>query len=189
MNNKELIKNIFNKKTQDFTVAIIFLLVFSFFIFFIIKPSLSIAFSLKKEAADLKKINDLYDKKIIQVSNIQDAYINYRDTLPLLNKAISVNPEVNKIIDDIKKAADNNNFFINKANISNVDLKQSKKDIDKVVLNIEGKTDFVNLLNFTKEIFNQRRLKTIDKIIINQDKESTEAGRLQVNLLISGYYL
>ncbi|MCS6956494.1 MAG: type 4a pilus biogenesis protein PilO [Patescibacteria group bacterium] len=186
---KKDIKNIFNKKYQDYTYAVLFFMVFSIFIFFAISPSLKTAFSLKKEREDLEKIDKLYESKIVNISEMQNKLEENRDKLNLIDKAVSQYPQVNKMVDDVKKTADKNNFFIQKANIADINLFQSKKELGRISLIIEGKTDYENLMNFIREIFDQKRLKTIENLTINQDKESTNSGRLQISLIINGYYL
>lgn len=183
------LKSIFNQKTQDYTFVILFFLIFSIFIFFAINPSLKTAFSLKKEEADLTKVDTLYEQKIMNITDIQNQIEENRDNLPLLNQAVSQYPEVNKMFDDVKTIADKNSFTITKANISEVNLKQTTKKIEKLTLNIEGKTGFDNLLGFMNDLFAQRRLKMIDDLTINKDKDSTNSGQLNVVLTIDGYYL
>lgn len=168
---------------------VLFFLIFSIFIVFAINPSLKTAFSLKKEAKDLTKIDSLYEKKIMGISLIQSQIEDNRDNLFLLSEAISEYPEVNKMVNDIKTIADKNSLIIKKANIADVNLSQSKKSLDKVRLIIEGKTNFDNLLTFIKDLSGQRRLKTIYNLIVNQDNESTTSGQLQVTLTIDGFYL
>jgi len=186
---KDLLKSVFNKKVQDYTFAILFLIIFSIFIFFAISPSLKTAFSLKKEEIDLKNIDNLYEKKIVNISEIQSQIEETRDKLPLLDQAVSSYPEVNKMVDDVKILADKNQFFIQKANIGDVNLLQTKKEIGNVKLIVEGKTNFENLKNFINQLFEQRRLKTVDSLLITQDKESTQSGLLKVTLVINGFYL
>ena len=54
---------------------------------------------------------------------------------------------------------------------------------------MEATTSFDNLRQFIRDIFDQRRLKLIDNLVINRDKESTNSGNLKVDLTINGYYL
>ena len=185
----KITKTIFNKKTRDYTFVVLFLLIFSVFIVFAINPSLKTAFSLKKEEKDLTKIDSLYEKKIMDISKIQSQIEENRDNLFLLTEAISEYPEVNKMVDDVKTIADKNLFTIKKANIADVNLSQSKKNLDRVRLIIEGKANFDNLLGFIKDLFEQRRLKTINNLVVNQDRESTSSGQLDVILTIDGFYL
>lgn len=180
---------IFTKKTRDYTFVILFLIVFSVFILAAIKPSLTAAASLRKEEADLQKIDNLYESKITDITLIQSQVEENRDDLYLLDEAVSQYPEVNKMVDDIKKIADKNNFSIKKASISDVNLSQIKKQLEAISLVLEGKTDFNSLNQFINDLFLQRRLKTVPKMIITQDKESTEGAQLQVIITINGYYL
>ncbi len=189
MDKQAVTKSIFTKKSQDYTFVVLFLLVFSVFIFFAIGPSLRTAFSLKKEEADLKVVDTVYEQKIMNISSIQDQIEQSREKLPLFNQAISQYPEVNKMVDDVKTIADKNQFTIKKANIADVNLIQSKKQIDRVRLIIEGKTGFDNLIGFINDLFQQRRLKAITNLSISPDREATTSGQLEVILTIDGYYL
>lgn len=181
--------SIFTKKTRDYTFAILFLIVFSIFIMAAIRPSLTTATSLKKEEVDLKKIDNLYESKIKNITLIQSQVEENRDDIYLLNEAVSQFPEVNKMVEDVKNTADKNSFVIKKASISDVNLYKNSKKLDKVSLMIEGKTDFNNLTQFINDLFLQRRLKTIPKITISKDLEASGGADLKVVLTVDGYYL
>lgn len=190
MSQIEIPKNIFSKKTADYTFAILFFLIFSIFIIFAIKPSLTTAFALKKEETELKKINSLYESKILRIVDIQSQIEKNREYFPLLDQAISTSPQVNKIIEDIKEAADANSFLIKKVDVSDVNLfTPNKKNLEKVKVTVEGKSSFEDLLKFTASLFEKRRLKTIKKMIITNDTESTVSSQLKITLDIEGYYL
>jgi len=182
-------KTIFSKKVKDYTFVILFLLIFSIFIFFAIRPSLTTAFSLKKEEFDLEKVDSLYEKKITNISLIQSQIEENRDDLFLLDEAMSHYPKVNKIVEDVKMAADKNNLFIKNAKIADVNLFKKQDNLDKVQLMIEGRASFDDMMNFISDIFNQRRIKTVDRLTIRRDKEATGDANLKVVLTIEGYYL
>jgi len=182
-------KSIFEKKSEEYIYIIYFLLIFSVFIFFAIKPSLTTAFSLKKEEMDLTKINQVYQEKINNITSIQTQIEENRDDLSLLNQSLPEHPEVNKIIEDIKKIADKNSLFINKASIVNINFSKTNKEKQNVELKIEATTGFENLRKFMTDIFSQRRLKLVDNLVINRDRESSDSGNLKVVLTIDGYYL
>lgn len=189
MQKTKISSSIFTKKTRDYTFVILFFAVFSVFILAAIKPSLTTAASLKKEEVDLKRIDNLYESKISDITLIQSQLEEYRDDLYLLNEAVSQFPEVNKMVEDVKKIADKNNFNIKKASISDVNLSQNKKKLDKVSLIIEGRTNFDNLTLFINDLFLQRRLKIIPKMVITKDIEATGEAELRVILTVEGYYL
>jgi Tfp pilus assembly protein PilO len=189
MKTADITKAIFSKKTQDYTFVVLFLLIFSVFIFFAINPSLKTAFSLKKEEKDLTKIDALYEQKIMNIASIQSQIEENREDIPLFNQAISEFPEVNKMVNDIKSAADKNSFVIKKANIADVNLAQNKKALEKIRMIVEGKTNFDNLMSLIQDLFLQRRLKSVSNLVINQDQDATGSGELEVILTIDGFYL
>ena len=148
MEKSNLTKIIFSKKTSDYTFAVLFLLIFSIFIVFAIRPSLTTAASLKKEEKDLLKIDALYENKIMDIALVQSQIEENRDSLFLLNDAVSEYPQVNKMIEDVKKIADENDLFIKKASIADVNLLKNQKSIDKISMIVEGSINFDNLVKF-----------------------------------------
>jgi len=189
MNIRKISKSIFAKKTSDYVFIIFFLLIFSIFIVFAIKPSLTTAFSLNKEESDLRKIDKIYEEKISNITSIQTQMEENRNNLPLLNQSISNHPEVNKIIEDIKKITDKNSLTISKASIIDINLISTNQELQDVRLIMEVDVGFDNLRQFITDLFSQRRLKTIDNVVINRDKESSSSGDLKVVLTIDGFYL
>ncbi|MEK7109897.1 MAG: type 4a pilus biogenesis protein PilO [Patescibacteria group bacterium] len=189
MNLGVILKSIFEKKSGDYIFIIFFLLIFSVFIIFAIKPSLTTAYSLKKEVTDLAKIDQVYEEKINNIALVQTQIEENRDYLPLFNQSISEHPEVNKIIEDIKKTADKNSLTLNKASIVDINFSKTNKEKQNVKLKMEVTTSFENLKKFMADILSQRRLKLIDELIISRDKDSSDSGGLKVNLTIDGYYL
>ena len=189
MDLKKISRSIFEKKTADYLFIIFFLLIFSIFIIFAIKPSLTTAYSLKKEELDLAKIDRVYEEKISSITLIQSQIEKNRDNLPLINQSISENPEVNKIIEDVKNTADKNSIVINKASIVDINFSKTNKEKQNVKLKMEVTTSFENLKQFITEILAQRRLKLIDELIVSKDKDSSGSGNLKVNFIINGYYL
>ena len=51
-----------------------------------------------------------------------------------------------------------------------------------IELKMEATANFENLKLFMADLFSQRRLKLIDNIEINRDKESTNSGNLKILL-------
>lgn len=190
MNKTSFLKKIFTKKTTDYSFTIMFFLIFSMFIVFAIRPSLTTAASLKKEQEDLRKIDSLYENKIMSITQVQDLMEQNRDQFPLLSQAVSDLPAINKIIEDIKSTGDRNSFTVKKANIGEVNLTTAdKKSLQRLQINVEGTSTFDNFLKFTQDLFNQRRLKTIQKMSISRDKDSSASGQLRIIMNIEGYYL
>jgi len=183
-------KDIFYKKANDYTFSILFFLVFSFSIFFIIRPTLKTLFSLEKQAKDLEEINQIYDQKIIMIANIQQFLENNRDKLPLLKEAIPDKPNLAKIIDDLNKISSTSGFIFKKISTGEINLKEAKeKKYNELVLNIEGDADFKQMINFFEQLLKQRRLKMIEKLSITKSEEGSFSGLLKVQMEIKASYL
>lgn len=182
-------KTIFQKKSAEYVYIVFFLIIFSVFIIFAIKPSLTTAYSLKKEEADLTKVDQVYEEKISNITLIQTQIEENRDDLPLLNQSVSEQPEVNKIIEDIKKIADKNSLRIDKASIVDINFSKTNEEKQNVKLKIEATANFENLRLFMTDLYSQRRLKLIDSLLISRDKEASNSGDLNISLSIDGYYL
>jgi len=183
-------KDIFNKRITDYTYLIFFFLLFSFSIFFIIRPTLITLFSLKKELSDLENVNKIYDDKIINFSQLQQYLENNRDKLIYLKEAVPDRPNLNKIIDDLYKSASISGLTFKKMGVSEVSLKEEKeKKYHTVILNIETVSDFNQMMVFLENLLNQRRLKSIQKLLINRNQEGTSSAELKIEMKIDASYL
>lgn len=185
-------KAIFTKKVADYTFATLFFLIFSLFIVFAIRPSLSTATALKREETDLQRIDARYESNIANIAAVQAVMEEHRDELPLLTDAVSTHPKVNKMIDDIKAAGDQSTFSLKKENIGEVNLLDTKnKNLQTLHLNVEGTGSFDALMKFIQVLSNQRRLKTIQRMVISKTAEGTATGNGQLNVImdIEAYYL
>ncbi len=188
----QITKKIFSKKIGDYTFAILFFVIFSLFILFAIKPSLTTAASLKREEDDLKKIDELYENQILNIAKVQSLMEENREELPLLTMAISNHPQVNKMIDDIQQASNKSSFTIKKASIGEVNLLDTKnKKLQTLHLTVEGNSDFDTLMRFIDALLAQRRLKTVQKMVISksQDEQASASGQLKIIMDVEVYYL
>ncbi len=182
---------LFEKENQNYIYFSLFFLIFSFFVYFAIRPSLTTIFSLNKEANELEKINSLYDQQINKILQIQTEIENNRDRLYLINEAMPDFPQVNKIVSDIKTVAETNNFFLKNASIGEVSLfNTNERDLKTIVFSIEGEANFENIENFINNLYEQRRLKRIKKLVLSQgEKTATSSASIKINLEVEGFYL
>lgn len=187
------LNKIFTKKTTDYTFSVMFFLIFSIFIFFAIRPSLTTAFALKKEEIDLTKIDKVYEDKIMSIALVQSQMEENRADLPLIKQAISTSPQVNKMVEDIKVAADKSSFEIRKAAIGEVNLfETNNKLLQRLKITVDGVGTFSDFQQFVQIINEQRRLKMIQKVSISRDNVqnvSSDSGQLKIQFDIEGYYL
>jgi len=192
MDKNSLIKKLTAKNIEDYSYAIIFFLTFSFFVLVVIKPNITTVFSLQKELDELKVIDESYNGVIDKIINIQTLLESSRDQIYLIEEAVPTTPQLNSLISNIRQIATESNVVVNQLSVSEINLKKEGKrnEAELVQVDFETTTSFEGINNFIMVLQEQRRLKTIDNISISSDtKGATDSGKLNVSLIINGYYL
>lgn len=183
--------DITSRKVKDYTYLIIFFLIFSFFVFFAIRPSLITAYSLTKEQQELQKINQSYEKAIIDITDLQRQLQLSQDKLDLLSESLPERPGLDKLITDIQESGERNSIVVRRIDVENISLsKNSTKSVSNVEISLAISSEFGDLNNFIKDLSNQRRIKAVKKIeIIKGEQIATVGGTLNAELTLYGYYL
>lgn len=187
---KHLISSLNDKKTKDYTYTTLFFVIFSIFIFFAIKPSLSTAINLSKQEKELLSIDNKYELLIGQIVQIQSALEDVRDRLYLIDEALPPQPNLNVIMSDIQNSATKNNVAIRSMSIQRINLVESKKNAFRsMVVNVELGSSFDDYVRFERELILQRRLKNIKSVTIDREALGSGSATLQIKAEIEGYYL
>lgn len=187
-----IIAKLFTKKGKDYSYAIAFFLVFSFFLLFVIRPNVLSVFQANLKIENLKKTNAIYEYQIQNVINTQTVLVDARNDLQLLDEAVTSKPQVSQIIGDITKTVERNNLVISKLSLVDVNLKDvSRSDQFKPLTFDLGLTgNFDDYFKLMKDFYNQRRTKLLKNIIVSRtQEESSPSGTLQIELQLEGYYL
>lgn len=192
MDKESLIKQFTSKKAKDYTYAIIFFLIFSFFIFFVIRPNLVNVFSLQEELGKLQIMDTGYENVIKKIINIQTFLETNRSDLYLLDQAVSSTPQINKLVQDIEIAASASGIIVTQINISKIDLKdktvRTKKNI--LTVNIATNAGFGEAREFVNNLISERRLKTLKSITLDRnEKSASSSAELDIKIDLEGYYL
>jgi Tfp pilus assembly protein PilO len=192
MNKKNLLDKLLNRKAKDYSFAIIFFIIFSFFVLVVIRPNITTVLNIQKELTELQKLDTDYEQAIFNIIAIQSKLEKNREFFPLLNSALPSDPQVNKIVDDIRKVASDSGIEITKIEINQVNLKEKKSNTkpNSLFVAMEFDNDFVRTNKFIQELLVQRRLKTIRSLNISRNlSEGTESAGLIIKLEVEGYYL
>lgn len=193
MDKKSLLSKIIGRKEiVDYSYAILFFLISSFFLIFAVRPALSIAFSLKRESADLKRINDIYERNILKLVDIQANLESIRDKLSLLDSAIPQRPGVNTLVQDVRSAAEEQGITIENFEMSTIDLKKmsDEKKVKTITITIQTNANYQSTEQFIQKIIDQKRLKTIGKLQIKKDdKTQSGSSQLHITLETDAYHL
>lgn len=206
MKTSDKIREALNKSPyRDYTYAILFFLVSSFFVIFVIRPVLTIAVSLQREAKELENVNKVYEENITRVLKLQSDLEKTRSRKPLLLEALPEKANVKPLIDDIRKAAEEQGIQLDKVVVSGVYLKESatsesdqpvqpgqvepETETVSVQLSITGSYDQTR--DFIIALLEQRRIKSIKSYTTTNVEfltKSTLSG-VQLELEVDSYYL
>jgi len=189
---KNFIKSLNKEKIKDYLYPAIFFIIFSIFIVFAIKPSLTTVFELLKEEETLLEKNKQYERGIDFVSSNLYILESLRDKLYLLDSSIPNTPLVNKILEDIYKIGNDSNLTINRVNlIDKVEYPTQKiLKIKTIGIEVESVGEFEDLVSLIEKMNAQRRMQTIKSIeVSNKDKTSTESSKLNIKIRFESYYL
>lgn len=199
-----------SKNVQDYSYAIMFFLVASFFAFAVIRPVLGIAVSIRREGEDLKRVNETYEKNITRVLELQSEIESVRSKRYLLDEALPAQPQIQDVIEDIQQAGADAQVEILSVEIDPLTLKsaagakvkkpttkktnqKSTTEAQTIGASIDVATSFDGVNALLQAIVNQRRVKRIHavRVTLVKGKKTDEpsAVKLNVTIELEGYYL
>lgn len=185
---------------RDYSYAIMFFLVSTFFAFFVIRPVLSIAISIQRQAKDLKQINEVYEKNITKALELQSKLEELRPRKHVLDEALPSQPRVDAVIADIQVAAQQTNVKVSSVDIGSINLKvdpsvkeASQKQGDEIHEFVEASLlvtgPYTDIDKFLRAIVQQRRVKSLHNMEMAIEKGNPEEVMLTLNLELNSYYL
>lgn len=186
------LKGLFTEKGKDYTYAIIFFLIFSFFTFFVIRPNILTVFEANLKIENLKKNNASYEAQIQNIINAQSVLVDARDQLVFLDEAITKKPEVNELIRGVTNILDKNKLTIDKINLVDVNIKDVSRtnELKTIVFDFGLTGQFEDISKLIKDLYDQRRLNLLRNIDIERRTEAASvSGELKINFQLEGYYL
>lgn len=194
MKKNDFLQALQNRNVRDYTYAIMFFVVSSFFAFFVIRPVLKIAISIQRESVDLKGINDVYEKNITKVLELQSSIESLRPKKFLLDEAIPSQPRIDQVIADIQEAARVSGVKLTSVTINPIDLKPAIKTLDtpennSVQASISLSASFAQIEAFMRAIAQQRRIKGIHNMTLNINRGSEKSVELSLEVELESYYV
>lgn len=192
MDKSAIVSKLFSKKNKDYTYVTAFFFVFSFFVFFIIRPNLISVFEARVKIDELNKINNLYSQQIDKIIEVQSLFETNRDELVYLNEAIATKPEVNKVLSDVDISSSESRLFSKRINVSDINLKDkgTLQKLKSFIVEIGLVGQFEDMMAYVSKLYEQRRLKLIPELQMSKDaRESSASSNLDIRLEVEGYYL
>lgn len=191
MNTKDLLSKITqDKKVKDYTYAILFFFISSFFAWFVIKPVLSIAFSLNRQRADLESVDSIYEKNLNELITTQSKLEVIRDRVGLLDQALPVGPHTQSILQSLQTAASNSGVALAQIGISKINLKTTGKTPETFSISTKIDGNFIQANSFIKELLNQRRIKIIKNMhMVTTNASIDQPSAVRLDFTIEAMYL
>lgn len=193
MNTKNFVTQLLSKKEiADYTYITLFFIISTMFVVFAIRPSLTIAFALRKEAQELKKINNEYEQNIVKIIALQSQLESVRNKMYLLEEATPSKPEIKIVVNNLQTVADQSGVQLKEFTIPEIILKGElkKKGLQNIPLSLDLESEYQKLNDFINDLLLRRRLAVIKNLEINKtDVESTGSAELKYGIEIENYYL
>jgi len=191
MDKNSFIKRLLNSKLKDYSYTVAFFLIFSFFVYFVIRPNLLAIFKSLNKIEELNKMNSFYDLQVKKIIDLQTNLELIRDDYAYINGAMPVYPQINKVFSDLKETTEKDNLLIENLNFDNINLKDNKtaKSAKLLKINLGLIGGFENLRFFINDINSQLRLKSITDLSIIKEKGATESSQLKMELVVDSFYL
>ncbi len=191
MEKESILKKLLTGKNKDYTYAIAFFFIFSFFVFYVIRPNVLSVFEANQTIDRLNQINKTYGDQINKIIEVQTIMEQNRDDLDYLAQAISNKPDINKVLSDIDISSSGSKLNPEEIAISDINLKGKSTTtvLKSFEVNMTINGSFQDMIAFTKKIYDQRRLKIMKDLVFSQDQQASGSGNLGIKLDLEGYYL
>lgn len=170
------------EKSQKFFGLVLTLCALSFFGFFAIKPTISTILKLRKELSDNQFVLKQLETKIKNITGLRKQYFNLQNDLPIVNNAITIQPDAPILFAQIQSIAKTTNIAIKKLQNFEVEIikdgKSTNKNYYSYNFTVAGSGSFENISKFIQTLTDMERVVNIDTFSINditdQNRQSLE---------------
>ncbi|GEM_PF-6123434 len=187
------------EKGRNLTYLSVFLLVFSVFIIFIIRPTLKTAFYLRDKRESLKTANQQLSSVIEKIVQLNLDAERYRDDFDLLDQAVPSKMFIFSLFKQINSVFLENDLSIENAKVDRIILVRetqeksaADQDLKELKINYVLQGDFNDLIKALKELRRQRRISIVYRINIDKEEdgfiESTEEAGIKMNVEIKSFF-
>jgi len=167
------------EKTQKITYIALTLVALSFFGLFAISPTLSTISKLDKELKDDKFVEQQLQKKINDLSTLQEKYNTLQNDLPSVYAAVPTNPSVALLVAQIQSLAQTSGIKLSSAQVFSVDSDSGGKKYSAFNFSLSATGDFSQISGFISSLNSMKRITTQNIISITR-----QSGR-ETSLLLS----
>lgn len=171
------------ERTRSFTTIVLTLFAVSIFGFFAINPTLSTIADLQKQISDNQFVDQQLQRKISNLTALQQKYATIQNDIPAVLQAIPVNADPVTFIAQIQAIAKESNIQITNIQTYPVDITtiiSPNKRYTTFAFTIDAIGDPEHLNGFVSSVNSFNRLITIDNISFNQTLKESILLRLDI---------
>lgn len=169
---------------KDFRLMGITIATIAFFIFFAIRPSATLIFTLIQQKADYESVNTTLEGKIQQLIEMQTNYIKALNKKTYIDKALPDNYKLEDMNILFNSAVTTTSFGLNEVQI------HPKTGVGLITLpiTIGGTAEYKDLLSYIQSVYVNARLFSIQNIKIEKADESSGSATIKYNGIFNTYY-
>ncbi|MEM4270946.1 MAG: type 4a pilus biogenesis protein PilO [Candidatus Pacearchaeota archaeon] len=184
----ELLPDFKNENAQKFTSLVLTLVALSLLGLFAVGPTLSTITRLRKELADNKIVDQQLQRKITNLSILQQKYSSLTEDLPIILSSIPDNPEAPLFLAQIQALAKSANLEITSLQsfqIEAVSPKNTNKKYSSYSFTFSANGSYENISSFISSLLSMQRIVSINNLSISK---SNKVGLLQMTIRGSLYF-
>lgn len=178
----EMLPNLKEEKTKNFTTLILTLVALSFFGFFAISPTLSTIAQLRRQIADNEFVNKKLEEKIQNLSRLQKEYDLLEKDLPIVFAGIPQAPSAPLLVGQIQSLALESSLAITRLQVFQVELSQKidKNEPSSFNFSLEVQGTTLGLTNFLNSLLRFERIITLENISLAKSSDKEEVLKLDL---------
>lgn len=177
-----IIPAIKEKRTKQFTTLALTLATISFFGIFAINPTFGTISDLQKQLDDSNFTHQSLQKKIANLTSLQQTYANIQDTLPPVYDAIPTSLAIDIFVGQLHTLAGLSNIQLTRVQTLPVDisLQTLSSKYTTYEFSVEAQGAYADLLKYVVNVTGINRLVTIETISITHVGKVDTTFRMQI---------
>lgn len=178
----EMLPNLKEEKTKNFTTLILTLVALSFFGFFAISPTLSTIAQLRRQIGDNEFVNKKLEEKIQNLSLLQREYGLLEKDFPIVFAGIPQAPSAPLLVGQIQFLALESSLAITRLQVFQVELSQTidKNEPSSFAFSLEAQGTTPKLLSFLNSLLSFERIITLENIALSKSSDKEEVLKLDL---------
>jgi Tfp pilus assembly protein PilO len=180
-----------SERNQKFLGVTLTLFALAFFGFFAIKPTISTILELRKEISDSEFVLNQLETKIKNLTELRKQYAKLEGDLPIINNAITIQPDVQVLFAQIQAIGQTSNILIKKLQNFEVEVIKNNNSVNKNYYSysfaIAGSGNFGNIIKFAQTLTDMERIVSIDTFSVSNASANSD-GSMDFNIQGTSYF-